>query len=220
MDALERILTEDEENLLSYSVTELESFVQLLSAKVKADKETVEQMKAELLGLEAETLERGAERDLYASMLAQAAEVSDALTEEAQMHKQLRSVSQELKNQRTDSDVNASVRVSSDFRSDRHQQRPDVDREFAIASYHKKEKVLLEKRDQLQNQLQNTQAALAKAQLQQQKLDEELLELQQDPRDLVASKSPEQSDADHLLDECIKEMGLLRVLPDTKPKRK
>lgn len=209
MDALERVLTEDEENLLCYSVAELESFVQLLSDKVKADKEVLEQMKAEVLDLEAETAERGAERELYASMVAQAAGVSDALTEEAQTLAQLRSVSQELTNQTADSDGNASVR--RDARCD--QQKPEVDAELAIASYQHKEKLLLQERDQLQSQLQDAKAALAEAQLQQQNVDRELLALQPDP-------PPERSDADQLLDECIKEMGLLQVLLETKPKRK
>ncbi|KAE8581595.1 hypothetical protein XENTR_v10024848 [Xenopus tropicalis] len=142
-------------------------------------------------------------------MVAQAAGVSDALTEEAQTLAQLRSVSQELTNQTADSDGNASVR--RDARCD--QQKPEVDAELAIASYQHKEKLLLQERDQLQSQLQDTKAALAEAQLQQQNVDRELLALQPDP-------PPERSDADQLLDECIKEMGLLQVLPDTKPKRK
>ncbi|KAM4697924.1 uncharacterized protein WCC33_013545 [Rhinophrynus dorsalis] len=213
MDALEHFLTEDEGNLSFDNISELEKFVQLLSDKVKADEEQLRKMKAEMQNLEIETAERSSKRDVYLSLMAQTVDLNEALSEEAKTQEELRAVSHELARL-----TEASEADSSEALGGHRLEKLEMDTSAAITSYQQKENQLLQEREDLKTSLQSAQAALAKAQQEEQRADEELLALQEESSSLI--RCPLQSEADRLLDTCIKEIGLLRILPGKEHIRK
>ncbi|KAM4626801.1 uncharacterized protein O3C94_019782 [Discoglossus pictus] len=210
MDTLEKCLTGHEDDLFTFSAPELEEFVQILSDKVQADKEQLEKLNRDIVTLEAVTAERNSEKEFYVSLMAKTVDLESVLSAEAKTQEQLLTVTQEL-------DRLVELVNSRGAAGDLGLEKLEADSDTVIASFDQKEKQLREEREQLGELLQKTQAALTDAQLKKHRADEELLTLQQQ---LGSSKCKRQSEADKLLEACIKDMGLLNILPDPKHNQK
>ncbi|MEE6488811.1 hypothetical protein FKM82_015388 [Ascaphus truei] len=206
MDIIRQVLAGLEQNLISYTTSELEEVVQLLSDQVQADREQLGKTKAELLKLKTDS---SSEREFYISLVAHTADLDRVLSGEAKTQVQLHAVSQELETLLAGSDPDSREAVG-----DTRLEQQDVDADTAIAFYNQKESQLLEERERLQELLQTAHTALAKAQLEHDEADDELRDLQRECSGSGTAGCPGQSEDDQLLDACIKEMGLLRVLPD------
>ncbi|XP_053554088.1 uncharacterized protein LOC128645261 isoform X2 [Bombina bombina] len=205
MDVLENFLTGHEDDLLSFTSSELEKCVRLLSDKVQAEKDHLEQVKSEVLNLQREATE-SSEREKFVSLLTETGDLDSVLSEEAKTWEELHAASLELERM---------TNLPESSEADITMGKPDL-----IPSTHQKEKQLLSEREKLWEILQKTQAALAKAQMEKERVDDELLALQKQSSGLASSRSQTQNETDRLLEACIKDMGLLRVLPDLKPKIK
>ncbi|CAJ0949169.1 unnamed protein product [Ranitomeya imitator] len=88
MDFLEDLLAEDEDNLCSYSMSDLEKCVQLLMDEVRSQQEKVDETKADLQNMEAEVTE-SVRREFLTSLLAQTLPQLEALEEEVRTQEQL-----------------------------------------------------------------------------------------------------------------------------------
>ncbi|XP_063788391.1 uncharacterized protein LOC134943527 isoform X2 [Pseudophryne corroboree] len=207
MDTLEQLLPEDEENLFSCSMTELEKIVQVFSDQVQAHREQLNKTKAELHDLETETTERHLSRELHVSLIPQALDLQEALEEEAETQQQLQAVTVEMERLTETPPTNCSEALET-----RLKQVEDL-----TATYSNMEKDLLEETENLKIFLQQSHAGLAQVTSDHQRVEEELLTLQNRH---LAQKCPLHSEAKLLLDTCIKEIESLNALPEEKRRKK
>uniref|UniRef100_A0A8C5QR09 Uncharacterized protein n=1 Tax=Leptobrachium leishanense TaxID=445787 RepID=A0A8C5QR09_9ANUR len=208
MEVLEQILTGDEESVFSVSSAELEATVNLLSNEVEAERSRLQTNQADLLSLEADTAQRSSERELYASQMVTAVGLIQRLVEEAETKEQLDLVSQELRQSSKMSDTGRRSETSSaDIL-----QKLDADTETAITSLKEKERQLSEQKAKLLVLMELAQNALTEIQLKEQRAQEELCEALRASSAQGSSRCQQQSQADALLDSCIKELGLLQLL--------
>ncbi|XP_075037207.1 uncharacterized protein LOC142098336 isoform X2 [Mixophyes fleayi] len=207
METLEQFLVEDEEHLFSYSMPELEKIVQLFSDEVQSNREQLSKTKAELRDLEIETSERNSSREFYVSLLAQAMDLKEALEEEAETQQQLKAVTGEVKRLTDTPPAEISEVLETQL----------MEAEGIMAAFCRKERELVEEMENLKTMLQKSQAGLAQTRLEHQRVEEELLALENNP---PAHRFPGSSEANLLLDACIKEIGALGILPDEKRRKK
>ncbi|KAM8934049.1 uncharacterized protein RCH25_004425 [Pelodytes ibericus] len=208
MDVLDQFLSEDDEKLFSCTSADLEDAVQVLTNKVLAEMALLEKTKAELVTLEAETKQRSAERESYVSLAAQTVELEGALTEEAKTKEQLRTVSQALEQFSKDAGTDSSNSSGENMFS---KLKADTDR--AIASLSQRSKQLLEEKEELIKLMEIAQSALARAHQEEQEAEKEQPDVQGSSAQ-GSARGPQKSEADNVLDTCIKELGLLHILPN------
>ncbi|XP_073503561.1 uncharacterized protein [Phyllobates terribilis] len=96
MDFLEQLLAEDEDNLCSYTMSDLENVVQLLMDEVRSQQEKIDETKADLQKMEAEVTESSVRRDYLMSLLAQTLPQREALEEEVRCQEKLLVATREM----------------------------------------------------------------------------------------------------------------------------
>ncbi|XP_053327153.1 uncharacterized protein LOC128501626 [Spea bombifrons] len=205
MDVLEQFLSGDEEKL---NASELENILQLLSDDVQAKRELLEENKATMLDLEAEIKERSLERDSLVALMAQTVDLDGLLVKEAETNEKLHAASLELEKIKEPSHSDPS-KVSGDSRLE----KLDADTDKAIAALIQKEKQLLGQKEHLLKLMEI-------AQRDEQRAKEELSDALRASSARVSGSGTQRSEADILLDTCIKEMGLLDIVPNVKHERK
>lgn len=215
MDVLEQILTGDEECQFSVCTAELEAMVKLLTDEVELERCRLRRNQAELLSLETETSQRSSERDLYLSQTALTVNLSQRLVEEAETKERLERVSQELNKINKTPDTGSSETSAADML-----EKLEADTENAIASLKQKEDQLLQQKEKLLESMAMANNALSEGQLKEKRAQEELCDALRVYSDQGSSRCQQKSEADALLDACVKEMGLLQLLNSRKKEKR
>ncbi|XP_030065523.1 uncharacterized protein LOC115474267 [Microcaecilia unicolor] len=208
MEKLEAFLTLEGEAISDLSTPELEELLQLLSEKVHEDKATLCSLKNELLKLEKDVTQRAAERQFYVLLAAQLTDLDQTLREEHGTSEQLRELLEEL--ERLQRGCLQDDKCQAGKEADELQEL-----EATLAPLQQRKDVLRGEKEDLLKSLEAYRAELAEIQAQQSSADEELLGLQREQSERESDTSQKRA-ADILLDDCIRQLGVLKIFTEKK----
>ncbi|KAM4026008.1 uncharacterized protein ACNLHF_026406 isoform 2-T2 [Anomaloglossus baeobatrachus] len=194
MDFLEKFLAEDEDNLCSYTSSDLENVVQLLMEEIQSQQDKLEETQADLQNMEAEVTE-SARRELFTSSLAQTFPQREALEEEVRTREQLLTVTKKI--ERLSDTRGAESCGALKMRL--------MEAEGVRASCRHLEKSFQEKLETLRATLGKSEAQLGETMAELQTVESELLAVQT----RVSAQRPAQEEAAQVISACMAEMGLL-----------
>lgn len=212
MEKVQSYLTRDEDDLLSdLSSADLEMLLSFLVGKVHESEVKVSTEKDEIMRLETEIAQYATERDSCLPLVAQIVHLHPLLEEEHKTREQLQAVASELK--RLKKDIAQDTSEQSDATT---LEQLIAESETRIASLHQKERMFKSEKAHLTKVLESTQKALSEAQTESHAADQELLCLQKDCAGQANVKSLEDTEADRQLDACVRQLGVLNLLPKKK----
>ncbi|XP_073401458.1 uncharacterized protein [Dendrobates tinctorius] len=196
MDCLEHLLAEDDDNLCSYTMSDLEKCVQYLMNEIRSQQEKVDETKAELQNMEAEVTESSVRREFLTSLLAQTLPLREALEEEVRTQEQLLVVRREIERlcdaRGAESCGDLGMRL--------------VAAEGLWSSWRQQEKTLRENTETLRAALGKSEAKLGETMAELHMVESELLAVQ----DRLSAQRPAQGEAAQVISACMEEMGKLQ----------
>ncbi|XP_069588788.1 uncharacterized protein [Ranitomeya imitator] len=196
MDFLEDLLAEDEDNLCSYSMSDLEKCVQLLMDEVRSQQEKVDETKADLQNMEAEVTESSVRREFLTSLLAQTLPQLEALEEEVRTQEQLLVAIREMERLREARGAESCGDLETRL----------VAADGLWSTCRQQEKTLRENTETLRAALGKSEAKLGETTAELHMVESELLAVQE----RLSAQRPAQGEAAQVISACMEEMGKLQ----------